>query len=176
MSENVLADEVNSPSIPLPRAVHAIGLSGLAVGTLDGIAACINAATRGVMPDRVFKYIASALLGREAANVGGFEVVLLGVLMHYGVAFGVATAFYVVVSRLPALLRYPLIVGPIYGVVVYFMMAYAIVPLTRVVQGPFNLSGMIVMIIIHMVCVGSPPALITAYLARRSAPSNEDSH
>ena len=173
MSENVLSEEVNSPSIAAPRAFQTIVLSGLTVGTLDGIAACINAAARGIMPDRVFKYIASAVLGRETANAGGFEIVLLGILMHYGIAFGVATAFYLIVSRLPMLLRYPLIVGPIYGVIVYFMMAYVIVPLTRVVQGPFNLSGMIVMIIIHMVCVGLPPALIASYLARRTALSNE---
>ena len=59
--------------------------------------------------------------------------------MHYGVAFGVATVFYLIVSRVPVLLKYPLIVGPIYGVIVYFMMAYVIVPLTtgtlRIVDG-----------------------------------------
>ena len=166
MSENALAEEVNSTSIVVPGALKTIVLSGLAVGTLDGIAACVNAAARGVMPDRVFKYIASAVLGRETAYAGGFETVLLGVLMHYGVAFGVATVFYLIASRLPMLLKYPFMVGPIYGVIVYFMMAYVIVPLTLVVQGPFNLTGMIIMIIIHMMCVGLPPALIAAYLSR----------
>ena len=167
MNENVLAEEVNSPSIAVPKAFQTIVFSGLTVGTLDGIAACVNAAARvGITPDRVFKYIASAILGRETAYAGGFETVLLGILMHYGVAFGVATAFYLIVSRVPVLLRYPLIVGPVFGTAVYFTMAYLIVPLTRVVQGPFSMSGMIIMIVIHMICVGLPPALIAAYLAR----------
>jgi len=50
--------------------------------------------------------------------------------------------------------------------VVYFAMAYLIVPMTAVRQGPFSLSGLIVGIIIHIFFVGLPVALIARRYAK----------
>jgi hypothetical protein len=136
---------------------------------MDGIAATVNAGIRGVSPARVFQYIASSLLGSDAYDGGG-ATVLLGVVLHFSVALGAATAFYLISSRLPILLRRPVICGMVYGIVVFFTMRYAVVPLTRVTQAPFKLSAMITGVVIHMFCVGLPIAL----WARRSITSSTE--
>jgi hypothetical protein len=169
MNESIMSEQIAEEYAPaIPKAFNTIVYGGLTVGTLDAVAACINAANRGVPPDRVFQYISSALLGRETAYAGGFATILIGVLMHYCVAFGVATTFYLISSRVPTLLRHAVLVGMVYGVAVYFIMGYLIVPLTRVTQGSATLSGTLIGISIHMFCVGLPPALWAKRSARQT--------
>lgn len=81
---------------------------------------------------------------------------MLGILLHYTIAFGVVTAFFILSRNLPILLRRPVISGMIYGIAVYFVMGYLIVPPSAVPKIPFSLSGMITGILIHMFCVGLP--------------------
>jgi hypothetical protein len=63
-----------------PRAFEAIAYGGLSVGALDGLAAPVSSALRGVGPVRVFQYVASGLLG-PASFGGGRATSLLGVLI-----------------------------------------------------------------------------------------------
>jgi hypothetical protein len=148
-----------------PSAFHTIILGGLTVGVLDCIAAMVNAGIRGTTPDRVWQYVASSVVGPESFNMGA-KTIALGLLFHFCVAFGVATGFYVLSRIFPALLRNPFVVGPLYGIAVYFMMSYAIVPLTLVKQAPFNWYGLISGLIIHMLFVGLPAALIARKYAQ----------
>lgn len=166
MNENIMTNEITEPApVLVPSAFHTIVYGGLTVGVLDGMAACINAGLRGATPDMVFHYIASALLGREASYGGGTPTILLGVVMHFCVAVGAATGFYLLSRNLPVLLRYSVVSGALYGIVVYFVMGWLIVPLTAVPKLGFSVAGMITGIVIHMICVGSPPA----FFARRFA-------
>ena len=64
----------------------------MAVGILDGLAAVVTAAVRGISPDRVFQYIASGILGR-AAFEGGAATIAFGLLLHFIVALGAASVF-----------------------------------------------------------------------------------
>lgn len=150
----------------VPSAFHTIVYGGLAVGVLDGIAALVNAGLRGVTPTRVFQYISSSLLGTEAFN-GGTTTVVLGVILHFLVAFGVATGFYVLARIFPAVLRYAILSGVVYGIAAYFAMAYLIVPLTQVRQGAFSWNGLITSVIIHILFVGLPVAIIARRYANR---------
>lgn len=161
MSENITAEQLAATSpLTIRQGLLTIIYGGLCVGTLDGLAATINAATKGVSPDRVFHYIASGLIGRDASYAGGFATVVLGILLHFTIAFGVVTVFFLLSRKIPLLLRRPVISGMIYGIAVYFAMAYVIVPMSAVPSIPFSFSGMITSIVIHMFCVGLPAALI----------------
>jgi hypothetical protein len=146
-----------------PRAFQTIVYGGLAVGVLDGLAAVTNAGLRGVGPVRVFQYIASGLFG-PAAIGGGWTTVLLGVLIHFLIAFAVAAVYYRASLRLPLLIRRALLCGAIYGVAVYFLMGRVVVPLSAARGLPFSLAQLV----IHILFVGLPVALI----ARRSARAN----
>ena len=150
---------------PVPSALHTIGLGGLVVGVLDAIAASVNAAIRGTSPVRVWQYVASSLVGPDSFNQGS-TTVLVGLLIHFGIAFGVATGFYLLVRLVPVVIRYAVIVGMLYGVAVYFAMSYLIVPMTLVKQGAFNWYGLISGLIIHVLFVGLPVALIARRFAK----------
>ena len=166
--KNMFSDQVEEKySPPVLKAFQTIIYGGLCVGTLDGLAATINAGTRGVSPDRVFHYVASGLIGRDASYGGGAATVMLGILLHYTIAFGVATVFFLLSRRFPVLLTRAVIAGMAYGVLVYFAMAYLIVPLSAVPKLPFSFSGMITGIFIHMFCVGLPAALVTRAMSRK---------
>jgi hypothetical protein len=161
MNENLLTDhieEVRSPSVV--RSLQTIVYGGLCVGTLDGLAAIINAGLKGVSPDRVFHYIASGLIGTDASYSGGAATVILGILLHFSVAFGAVAVFFLLSRSFPVLLRRAVISGMLYGIAVYFAMAYLIVPLSAVPKLAFSISGMMTSIVIHMFCVGLPAALV----------------
>lgn len=161
MNENIFADHVGeTPPRAVPRAPRTIFYGCLAVGTLDAVAAIINAGIKGVTPDRVFHYIASGIIGRDASYGGGAATVVLGILLHFTVALGVVTVFYLLSRSFPVLLRHAVIFGLIYGIAVYFVMSYLVVPLSAVPKIGFSLSGMITGVAIHMFCVGLPVALI----------------
>lgn len=136
---------------------QAIVYGTLAVGVLDGLAACVMALARGSTPFRLFQAIAYGLLGRETYS-GGWPTMLLGLLLHFIVALGVAST-YVVVSRFaPDLARRPLLYGPFYGLAVYFFMNLVVIPLSAIGASRLAVSGML----IHLVFVGPPAALAAA--------------
>ena len=168
MNEDIFADQVeersSSPSVL--RTLKTIVYGGVCVGTLDGLAAITNSGIKGVSPDRVFHYIASGLIGRDASYGGGAATIVLGILLHFVIAFGVVTVFLLLSRSFPILLRRAVLAGMVYGIVVYFAMAYVIVPLSAVPKIPFSFSGMITSIVIHMFCVGLPAALIVRSMSR----------
>jgi uncharacterized membrane protein YagU involved in acid resistance len=104
-------------------------IAGLLAGTIDLGAACaINAAA----PDRVLRAVASGLLGRGAIH-GGFWVVGLGLILQWLMSILIAAVFLAGAARLPILLRHWISAGLAYGVVVFFVMNYVVVPLSAAV-------------------------------------------
>src|SRR5262245_5996412 len=161
-----------SHSLQRPRAFNAILYGGLAVGVLDGMAAVILSIVYGRGPKIMFQGIASGLLGR-ASSEGGWATALLGVSLHFLIAFIWTAIYYGASLILPALIRRALICGPIYGVVVYFAMQIIVLPLSAIRKGPFSFAPPLQTlqgIIVHILCVGLPIALS----ARRSAKTKWD--
>lgn len=171
MTDNTLVHSANIVSfLDRPRALDTILYGGLTVGILDGLYAVISANLRnGVSPVRVFQYIASGLLGRASFN-GGLATAVLGILLHFLIAFTVAAVFYYASLKLPMLIRRAMIWGLIYGVAVYFVMSYIVVPLSAVTpaRSGFSFAAVLNGVIVHALLVGLPVALF----ARRSAKLN----
>lgn len=147
---------------PAPIVILAAG--GLA-GALDITAACTQWALRGVAPVRILQGIASGLLGRDAAVAGGWKTAALGLALHFFIAIGAAAVFYVASRFLPFLIGQPLIWGPLYGVVVYLVMSQVVIPLSAMKPSPPVPIMVATQVVIHMVCVGTPIALIVRRLA-----------
>ncbi|MEQ1763797.1 MAG: hypothetical protein ABL984_11710 [Pyrinomonadaceae bacterium] len=153
--------EISSPTAK-PYALKAILYSGLTVGVLDGIAATVSTMIRGGTPIRVFQYIASGLLGQSAFQ-GGISTFALGLLLHFVVAFGACVVFIFAGKFLPVLSRVPFyITGPIYGVLVYFVMRDVVIPMSLVTRLNYNASASAIGIIIHILFVGLPIAFINS--------------
>jgi hypothetical protein len=141
---------------------RAVLYGGLTVGILDGLdAIALFWFLRGVRPERVFQGIASGLLGRGSFG-GGLATVLLGIAIHFFIAFAVVTTYYVASRWLPALRRRPWLYGPLYGIAVFFFMNQVVIPLSAIRQGPFSPLLFANGLAIHILGVGLPTALLVS--------------
>jgi hypothetical protein len=139
--------------------VRAIIYGALAVGVLDLLDALIFFGLRGAAPLTICQSIAAGLLGR-AAFQGGAATAALGVALHFFIATCVVVAFYLASLRLPVLVRQAVIAGLLYGLAVYVVMNYIVIPLSALGgRGPFVLPVFINGLLIHAFGVGLPAAL-----------------
>ena len=147
----------------LPRAFDTIVYGGLTLGALDCIAATvIYGWMRGVPPLRIWQGVASGLIG-AGAREGGWNSGALGLTLHFVIALIWATAFFAMAYVLPALASKPFIVGPLYGIFVFWFMQLVVLPLSNLpVKPKFTVTGVVTGILIHMICVGPPPVFFAS--------------
>jgi hypothetical protein len=140
----------------------------LAVGTLDILDAFIFFGLRGVKPIGILQSIASGVLGRPAYQ-GGMTTALLGLLLHFFIAFGVVATYLVATRLIPALNRRPWIYGLLYGLAVYAVMNLVVIPLSHAAlgSGPTPVVVRVNGLLIHMFGVGLPAALVAASTVRQ---------
>src|SRR5262249_23795596 len=142
-------------------------LSGwLLCGVLDITAACIQAWIQaGRTPWQVLKGVASALWGPAAMNAGP-GMAAIGLAMNFTVAFTATAVFYALSRRIAFLRTGPLlVVGPLYGAIVFGAMNYGTLPLLSLLRSfylgtvprwPGTMAW--TQFWIHLVCVGLPIA------------------
>ena len=142
-------------------ALHAVAVGGLIAGTLDLIQASI------LFGADIPLAIAAGLLGRQALQ-GGAETYVLGVLLHFFIAFSV-TALYVAASRrLLFLTEHPLVCGLAYGAAVELVMNLVVLPLSALkARGPYELRDLLQGLVVHMVVIGLPIAFTVRWFAQR---------
>ena len=140
-----------------PRA-RALAFGALTVGTLDMLDAIVFSAFRGVAPLRVPQSIAAGLLGR-AAFAGGPWTALAGLAIHYCIASSVVAVYFLASRRLPSLSRHALLFGPLYGLLVWVVMNYVVIPLSAITMPPLTAARLINGLGIHALGVGLPSAL-----------------
>ena len=142
---------------------RAVLQGGLLAGVLDIVAAFVVYGFRGATPIRILQSIASGLLGAEAFE-GGLATAALGGLLQFVIACGWAVVYYVASRKLVVLSHRPVLSGMAYGAAVYLMMNLVVLPLSSFPKRPFAFD--VVILIVHMFCVGLPIALSVS----RSAP------
>lgn len=120
----------------MPRSRHpmlsATLWGGLVAGTLD-----IGAATliSGASPVVILKYIAAGLLGKQAM-AGGADIAALGMVLQWAMSILIAAIFVLAVGRRVAATRQWPVWGVAYGVVVFAVMNYVVVPLSALHKVP----------------------------------------
>jgi hypothetical protein len=150
------------------RAFDTVVLGGLTAGVLDILDAFVVSGIRGVGPTRVLHYIASGVMGPTASQ-GGLGTALLGLTLHFGIAFGAAATYWAASRRLPILVRRPVVCGMAFGLTVWAFMRFIVVPLSlvRAGTGATPLILLINQLTIHALGVGLPIALFASRSARR---------
>jgi hypothetical protein len=142
----------------MAAALGAIVWGGVACAVLDGVASSVQFGLKGIKPLQVWQGVASGILGerafREGWVSGGF-----GLLLHFVIAFSVATVFVEACLQLPFLARAYWISGPLYGVIVFPAMNLAVVPLSARPKRPASSQVIFVQLIIHVLFVGLPIAM-----------------
>ncbi|MGZ8867385.1 MAG: hypothetical protein ACXW2P_03500 [Thermoanaerobaculia bacterium] len=119
-------------------------------------------ALRGVQPIRILQGVAAGLDGRESFR-GGWETALIGLAIHFTIALVVVTIYHLAAAKAPFLSSQPYIYGALYGVAVFAVMSYLVVPMSA--AGPPNRSWPIIanLLFVHVFCVGIPAALTARF-------------
>jgi uncharacterized membrane protein YagU involved in acid resistance len=139
---------------------------GLIAGTLDIAYACTFWAAKGDVPvQRILQSVAAGLLG-EASFEGGWATAMLGLVLHYLIALSMAVAYYLVARRWPLLWQRPWLCGAGYGLLLYAIMNYVVVPLSAAGPGSKDPLWIALSIAVHVLFIGIPCAIFAGRAAR----------
>ncbi len=139
-------------------------LAWLVAGTLDLADAILFSHVYGIPAARVLRYIASGLWSGAAKSP---NAPLLGIAIHYTIALA-WTVLYVFAARAwPALRRHALLAGAVYGLLIFFVMNYGVLPHSRIGHAPhFKTPNLINAVLALVLCIGLPIALIDRRTSR----------
>lgn len=147
---------------------------GAVAGTLDIVYACVFWALRSAVPARrILQSVAAGLLGK-ASFEGGAATAALGLALQYLIAISMSAAYYLVAVRWPLLWRRPAACGAAYGLLLYGIMNYVVVPLSAAGSGSKVPLWIILSIAAHVLLVGIPIALFARRAARSRASAPDD--
>lgn len=142
----------------MTELLKAIVWGGAVCGILDGVAASVQFALRGIKPLRLWQGVASGLIGERAFGLGWLSGAF-GLILHFLIAATVTTVFVRACPYFPALQQFYWISGPLYGVVVFLVMNLIVVPLSARPKRPTSGMVVAVQIVIHISFVGLPIAM-----------------
>lgn len=141
------------------EALSAILLGGIIAATIDiGVASLIN----GRSPIFIMQAIAGGLLGKATFN-GGAGSAILGAVLQEFMGVLIAAIYVALAKTVLGLLRRWILSGLSYGVIIFFVMNYVVVPLSALRAKPHFRAGKFVEDMAAMLIFG----LIVAFFARR---------
>jgi hypothetical protein len=142
------------------KRLRAVLVGGLVAGTIDIFSAAL---INWIDPLIILRAIASGVLGR-AAYRGGLPVSALGLALQEAMSLIIAAIFVLAAIRLPALTRRWIAAGFAYGVGIYLVMTFIVVPLSAAVPKPHLTIESVAENLLAMLLFG----LIVAGFARRA--------
>ena len=133
---------------------------GLLAGALDITYACVFWAVKADLPPtRIFQSVAAGLLG-EASFEGGAATAALGLFLHFFIACTMALTYYLVSRRWTVLVRHPVPLGIAYGLLLYVVMNYIVVPLSAAGPGSRDPTWITMTVAVHRLPHRSPYRLV----------------
>ena len=145
----MIADSAPSPS-GKRNALLAIAVGGGIAGAVDLTQACI------LFGRDIPLVIAGGLLGPRAFQ-GRAGTYILGVFLHFFIAFSAASIYYGASRRLSFMAEHPLVCGLFFGGAVEEVMTLVVLPLSALhARGPYQLHDLVVGLLVHMVVIGLP--------------------
>jgi len=145
---------------------------GLVAGALDITYACVFWALKADVPaQRIFQSVAAGLLGKGSFD-GGWSTAGLGLALHFFIATLMSLTYYLVARSWPALWRRAVRSGILYGLLLYGIMNYIVVPLSAAGGGGRKAPVWVgLSIVVHMFLIGLPIALFTRQAMRATTAS-----
>lgn len=141
-------------------AVFAIFVGGLIAGVFDLTYAIVFSSLHKVPATWVIQSVASGLLGNAAFD-GGLSTAILGVFLHFFIAFAWASIFYMLSRQIPFLTKHAVLSGLLYGALIYAVMYLIVLPNSAYpIKIKFVPSRVAINLIAHMFLIGLPIALV----------------
>ena len=135
-------------------------------GTLDILFAMILTVLFGREIPKMLRFVASGPF--PSAVKMGTGGAILGLIVHFALMAIMATCLTLLVRWKPERLDTPLLTGIAYGVITYFIMNWAVVPLRFHTPLPPKTLSVLTQAFAHIVLVGIPMAYVAArYLKPR---------
>ena len=126
-------------------------IGGTIAGVFDETCAFV---TMGWQVPRV---VAAGLLGTWAIKSASAWVWVLGVVLHFVVAFGAASVYCLASRRLPFLKEHFAVSGMFFGIAVFLTMYLVVMPLSALHYiGPYSHRTLVQGILVHMLLIGLP--------------------
>ena len=116
----------------------------------------------------LLQYIASGAMGK-AAFAGGLATALLGAVLEFLMTFIIAGIFILSANQIPLLRRYVVVGSLLYGVGVFIVMNFIVLPLSAAPPSPLTVLQIIETFIEHVLLIGLPLGI----LVRRNANANK---
>lgn len=149
----------------------AVICGGLVAGTIDiGAAALIN----WLSPVTILHAVASGSLGKQSFT-DGWPAAILGLGLQWGMSLVIATIFVAATRWFPLLNRRWIASGISYGVVIFLVMNYVVVPLSAAPWNPWKRhfsAEKFIENLLAMILFGLIVAFCTRHFAFRNAASN----
>ena len=101
---------------------------------MDFAYASLMTAYRGGSIIKLWQFVASGLLGPEASAMGTAGA-LCGVVFHFLIMAAFSAATYVLCKKVPLIEKRPVPWGLVYGVCIWLVMNFVVVPLSRTDTG-----------------------------------------
>lgn len=145
--------------------------AGLIAGALDITAACIHAYIKSdTAPIQVLKGVGSGAFDPKTFP-NPTLLAVCGLLIHFFIAISFTFLFFFLAKQIPALVKYPIPIGILYGVFVWGAMRFIILPnLSRLnpkpIVGKEAITNAVIAAAIIVVCVGIPVALLARKYVR----------
>jgi uncharacterized membrane protein YagU involved in acid resistance len=146
----------------VPSGLRTTLLAGFTAGTFDIAAACV---IYRVGPVIVLQAIAAGLLGSRSFS-NGMRSAALGLILQWAMSCLIAGIYVVAARRLLILKRLWVASALIYGVIVFVVMNYVVVPLSAVGRSPAFTTTTFVGSLLAMFLFG----LIITYIDHRNSP------
>ncbi|MBA3651080.1 MAG: hypothetical protein H0W66_06295 [Chthoniobacterales bacterium] len=141
------------------RALTPILLGGLVAGTCDLVYAVSFYGLQGVPPARILQSVASGLLGIDSYR-GGWASAVLGLALHFLIAFGAAAFYYLASRKMTVLISRAPLFGALYGAAIFFFLRKVVLPLSA--APPFQWTALAAGtdLAVHILFIGLPIALL----------------
>lgn len=131
-------------------------------GTLDILSAFAFGGIAGRLPSAVLVSVAAGPLGGRASEVGTLGPII-GLAVHFAMMAIMVAAFALAARALPGLSRHPIAAGLVYGLMLYGVMYWVVLPMRW--PSAFPQTGwweVANALFSHLVCVGLPIGLLVS--------------
>lgn len=151
----------------MTRTASTIALATGVAGTLDILSAIMFGSMAGRAATTTLQSVAAGPFGDRALQGGG-GTALLGLATHFVLTAAMVGAYVAVVRRARWLLDRPLVAGTGFGIVVYLIMYWIVLPVRWPAAFPATSAWDVGNALFsHIVCMGVPAAFVVRMLAGR---------
>ncbi len=152
----------------MPSTSSTLIRATLAAGCLDLLSAFVFSGMNGVGPIQVMQGVASGPFG-NGMRESGLAGAALGMLVHFSIMTVMVGVFLLASRRIAWLTEKPVAAGALYGLALYGVMYWIVLPLRFPAAFPKTAWWPVTNALFsHIVCVGIPMALVIARGAQRA--------